>query len=239
LVNVGWMLAECGLVGENCYTSLMRWIALLSLTFLAALVGCAQKQRVSADPLGAAPTDFAIELTILTGPQTFTMNEAHLRQSRYVMFADGSLYHGDDVDRLKGADWLPPLTRVLSRRQVAEVWSLAQQLGLTNPANPTGEVNFKLVQPTPDGVMYLTALTGWGERWTFTRPSSYDQPDPAMTQMARMLAQLAWASDQPPSSAMVMPKRYDFGPDPYARFRRPGGATAADAAPGKAKETRP
>lgn len=198
-------------------------------------VGCAQKQRVSADPLGVAPTDFAIELTILTGPETFASNEVQLRQSRYVMFADGSLYQGDDVERLRGADWLPPLTRVLTRRQVAEIWSLAQQLGLTNPDNPTVEANFKLVQTAPDGVMYLTAITGWGERWTFVRPSSFDSPDPAMTHLARALAKLAWSSDQPASAAMIMPKRYDFGPDPYARYRQPGGATGATSAPGKAK----
>lgn len=216
----------------------MRWIALLLLSLTTLLHGCAQKQRVSADPLGVAPTDFAIEMTILTGPQTFASNEAQLRQSRYVMFADGSLYQGDDVERLKGADWLPPLTRMLTRRQVAEIWSLAQQLGLTNPNNPTGEANFKLVQPAPDGVTYLTAITGWGERWTFTRPSAFDQPDPAMSQMARALAKLAWASDQAASSAMIMPKRYDFGPDPYARYRQAGGAPAATSAPGKAKAGR-
>ena len=202
---------------------------------LALAAGCAQKQRVSADPLGTAPTDFAIELTILTGPQTFASNEVQLRQSRYVMFADGSLYQGDDVERLKGADWLPPLTRMLTRRQVAEIWALAQQLGMTNPDNPTAEANFKLIQAEPDGVTYLTAITGWGERWTFVRPSSFDSPDPAMTQLARALAKLAWASDQGASNAMIMPKRYDFGPDPYARYRQPGGAPAATAAPGKAR----
>jgi hypothetical protein len=214
----------------------MRWIALLLMLLTALFAGCAKKQRVSSDPLGVAPADFAIELTILTGPQTFASNEAHLRQSRYVMFADGSLYHGDDVERMKGGDWLPPLTRVLTRRQVAEIWSLAQQLGLTNPANPTAEINFRLVQPAPDGVTYLAALTGWDERWTFERPSSFDQPDPAMTQLARALARLAWASDQPAANAMIMPKRYDFGPDPYARYRQEGGAPAATTAPGKARE---
>lgn len=193
--------------------------------------GCAQEQRTSVDPLGVAPTDFALEMTILTGPSAPTSSEAHLRQSRYVLFADGSLYQGDDADRAKGADWLPPLTRVLTRRQQADLWSLAQQLGFTDPANAHGgAVNFKLVSPPADGVAHLAAFSGWGERWTFVRPGELADPDPAMTQLARELARLAWASDQPPAVISVEPKRYDFGPDPYARFRAPGGAPAAEVA---------
>ena len=30
---------------------------------------------------------------------------------------------------------------------------------------------------------------------------------------------LAWATDDPPLETMVMPRRYDLGPDPYARYR--------------------
>ncbi len=204
------------------------------LAFTLACAGCAQKQQVSVDPLGAAPTDFAIELTILTGMDTPPSSEAHLRQSRYVLFADGSLYQGDDPQREHGPDWLPPLTRVLTRRQLAEIWSLSQQLGFTDPANAQlGAVNFKLVAPPQDGVAYLAAFSGWGERWTFVRTGTLAEPDPAMVQLARDLAQRAWASDQLPAAISVAPKRYDFGPDPYARFRQPGGAPAADIANGK------
>ena len=78
------------------------------LPALAACVigaaGCATKKTVSIDPLGVAPNDFSIELTILTGPQAPASNDAHLRQSRYVLFADGSLHQGDDLEHAKGAD---------------------------------------------------------------------------------------------------------------------------------------
>jgi hypothetical protein len=207
----------------------MRWIALLPLLALVGFgFGCSQLQRSSADPLGAAPTDFALELTILTGPLVTTSDQAHLRQSRYVLFADGSLYQGDDVDRSHRADWLPPLTRFLSRRQVAEVWSLAQQLGFTSPKSSPSAVNFKLAVPPADGVTYLATFTGWGERWSLVRSGAAGEADPAMAQLTRELARLAWSSDVLPAAAAVMPVRYDFGPDPYARFRQPGGAPAAN-----------
>ncbi len=210
-----------------------------------AFGGCARKQQVSADPLGIAPTDFSIEATVMTGEGATLTNAAHLRQSRYVLFADGSLYFGEDVNREQGADWLPPLTRVLTRKQVADVWSLAKQLGFTDPNNAGGAaINFKMVRPGVDGVTQIVAFRGWGERCTFVHSwapkgdkekadgeAPSDQPDPAMTQLVRELARLAWASDTPPVEAVVMPMRYDFGPDPYARFRQPGGATAATSAP--------
>ena len=204
--------------------------------------GCQQYRRVSTDPLGAAPTDFSLEVTVLTpppppvtttAPASQLASAAHLRQSRYVLFADGSLYQGDDAEHSKGADWLPPLTRVLTRRQVAEVWELSQQLGFTDPANANGATNFKLVPPPDDGhVTYLATFRGWGRRWTFTRASAEAQPDAAMTQLVRDLAQLAWSSDLPPTAGYIMPKRYDFGSDPYARYRQSGGAPAATTVPG-------
>lgn len=217
----------------------MRWIALLALSILL-IGGCAHKKPVSADPLGAAPTDFSIELTVLTGPSSPPSSDAHLRQSRYVLFADGSLHQGDDLERVHGADWLPPLTRILTRRQMAEIWSLCQQLGFVlDPAVTSGAINFKLVQPSPDGVTYLAGFSGWGERWTFDRPCSSERPDPAMVQLTRALARLAWATDLPPTSASIMPKRYDFGPDPYARYRTAGGAPAATTSPAENQRGKP
>lgn len=221
----------------------------LSMAGAIAVTGCGAPQRVSADPLGAAPTDFALEVTILTPAPATTQPtstapataptaapatmpaEAHLRQSRYVLFSDGSLHQGEDSDHSKGAEWLPPITRVLSRRQIAEVWSLAQQLGFNDPKNAgNSAINFRTVPPPSEGaVVYLMAFRGWGQWWTFTRNSPMDHPDPAMTEMVRALAQLAWASDMPATEPHVVPRRYDFGADPYERYRQPGGAPAAAA----------
>jgi len=221
-----------------------RWIVIMVLLPSCAWpgAGCQQQKRVSTDPLGAAPTDFALELTILTpppalsaatAPATMPATAVHLRQSRYVLFADGSLYQGDDPEHAKGADWLPPLTRVLTRRQVAEVWTLAQQLGFTDPDKSSGATNFKLASPPENGrVMYLATFGGWGHRWTFARPCTEADPDPAMTQLVRELAQMAWSSDLPAAAGYIMPKRYEFGPDPYARYRQTGGAPAATTRPG-------
>ena len=43
------------------------------------------------------------------------------------------------------------------------------------------------------------------------------QDDPRET--IRRLAALAWATDLPSNETFVAPIRYDFGPDPYARYR--------------------
>ncbi len=216
----------------------MRWIAILStLTVVCATAGCARGPIVSGDPLGAAPSDFALELTILADAKSAANGAAHLRQSRYVLFPDGSLHHGEDLSRARSADWLPPLTRVLTRRQVTKLWMIAQEHGFADSANSPGAFNFNLVAAPPEGVAYLLAISGWGERWGFERSGSTSEPDAGMTALSRELAQLSWTSDQPRTSVRVLPRRYNFGPDPYARFRQPGGAPAADVPPQRASES--
>ena len=39
--------------------------------------------------------------------------------------------------------------------------------------------------------------------------------------LVRHLAGLAWATDLPQKRIRTIPRRYDFGPDPYARYRTP------------------
>jgi hypothetical protein len=206
-----------------------QWMVMAMLAGAVLFAGCRAQQRESADPLGAAPTDFSVEVSVMTGTEV-PATAAHLRQCRYVLFADGSLFAGDDAAREQSADWLPPLTRVLTRRQVAEVWSLAQQLGFTNSQASHGAINFKTIHPAAGEVAYLASFRGRGQRWSFVRLDDPAAADPAMTEFVRALGRLAWASDALPAEVRVLPKRYDFGPDPYARFTQPGGAPAAAAA---------
>lgn len=199
-------------------------LCLLGLSGLLVLAGgcSSEPAAVPTDPLSGAPADFSIDLAMFTGAQVGPRSEVHLQQSRYVVFPDGSLCYGPDLDRTHGPDWLPPLTRILSHRQVAELWSLVQQIGLADPSAADELTNFKLVQVGPREIVYLVAFTGSDQRWNFLRRGSIDQPtDPAITQLVRALAKLAWASDQTDIDVKVMPKRYFFGPDPYAPYRKP------------------
>ena len=75
--------------------------------------------------------------------------------------------------------------------------------------------------PPPQRLVHLLAVTGNDDRWVFTR--SYgpgDATDPALTELIRHLADLAWADDLPEGRIIVQPRRYDLGPDPYARYRK-------------------
>ena len=137
-----------------------------------------------------------------------------------MLLADGLLPYGTETDR--GGARLPPRARLLSRAQMAGIWSMVRQLGFGDPAAGTAPVNFDLLRPPHDGTAYLIAFTAGEDRWAFHRPSDGDGgPDAASASLARRLARLAWATDLPERPIAVIPQRYDFGPDPYARYRRP------------------
>jgi len=197
------------------------------LAFLCVIIalatGCSSEPAaIPTDPLSGVPADFSIDLAVITGSEVVPQREAHLQQSHYVLFPDGSLCYGPDPDRTHGPNWLPPLTRILSHRQVAEVWSLIHQLGLADPSSGDELTNFKLVQVGPKEAAYLVEFTAAGRRLNFIRRNAIDAPsDPALTQLVHTLAKLAWAGDQPDIDVKTMPKRYYFGPDPYAPYRKP------------------
>jgi hypothetical protein len=200
------------------YTGMMHR-GLVTMAAAVVLVGCAATPLVSEDPLGFTPEDFSLDVTVLTGSGAEIYPQAHLRQSRFVLMPNGSLHFGVDADRTRGSNWLPDVVRTLDRRQVQEVWSLARQLGLTDPGRGDGRVNFDLVKAPPEHVVYLAAFTGDDEAWSFIRSGTAAHPDPALTSLTRLLARLSWASDVEAQAAAVMPTRYNFGPDPYARYR--------------------
>lgn len=188
---------------------------------------------LAVDPLAVAPADFTIDLTVLTGraierdvrnavlenraePEMLVVER---EQSRLVLLADGALYYGTDPNL--GTDWLPPWSRRLSREQVAELWRLTKQLGFDDPAAGDAIGNIDQVTCGPDEIVHILALTGDGRRWLFVRRTPSDQePDAATTTMVRRMAALAWASDGHTAEVIMLPTRYDFGPDPYAPFRR-------------------
>jgi hypothetical protein len=196
--------------------------AVMSALGILGLTACALHPPVDVNPQGPAPDNFTLDMAILTGLGAETRTEAHLKQSRFILFPDGTLRYGIDAERTYGANWRPDVARRLSRQQVQEVWALARHLGLTDPAKGDEPTNFALVRAEPNQVVYLAAFTGGEDSWEFVRRSQAGEPsDPPLTALARRLAQLAWASDVDETAAAIMPIRYNFGPDPYARYRQP------------------
>jgi len=175
------------------------------------------------DPARAVPADFSLDLTVRVGPDTGgpgpAGSDVSLRSARYVLFCDGSLHwEAGGTDPARG---LPPQRRVLDQRQVAGLWSLLERLGYTDPQSAAAPVNVKLIEVAPGETVSLGVITGHDRRWAVVSRDGPDRkPDPAMPRLIEHLDGLAWAtaSDDPAAGAL---RRAEYGPDPYARYRRP------------------
>lgn len=196
----------------------------MAIVLVACLLlgGCATKPPVVVDPLGAAPQDFSLDVTVMTGRDVDDVQKAKLLCGRYVLEADGSLHQGVAESASWGARWLPERTRTLSREQVAQVWSLTQQMGFVDPVRGNENINLYLIDPSPGDVTYLLATTANDNRMTYVQSKGIGEPgDPAVTRLVEMLAELSWTSPTPQAQGYEIPMRYEFGPDPYARYRQP------------------
>ncbi|MBT4584388.1 MAG: hypothetical protein HOC93_04830 [Phycisphaerae bacterium] len=190
----------------------MRWI--FSMIVLVLLAACKAPPPV-VDPLAIAPGDFSLDVTVVTSePHTL----AHMRSSRYVVFPDGSLHHGDEDGW--GPNTLPVKTRHLTREQIAMVWNRLDQMGMANDARADETVNFQLLEKPSDGSLYMIAVTAKGKYWNYIRYIGQQDPaDPAFEYIIRLLAGYAWATDLPGVEVYEEPNRYDLGPDPYEKYR--------------------
>ncbi len=131
---------------------------------------------------------------------------------QFLLDPDGLLQYGPLGAR--NADWQPTATRLLTRDERAEVWLLVRQLGYADPAD--GQVT--IASPSQPGACRLS-LTGWDTRWSFASHVGSEQTsDAAMLQLVDRLAGLLRLEPNRPTRTII-PRRYDFGPDPYARYR--------------------
>lgn len=187
--------------------------------FALVLSGCAVQQQYAKDPLGEAPTDFSVDLTVL-GTEEQMDPATMVLPSRFVLFADGSLHWG--LDEGSGTAWIPPLRRTLTREQVAGVWAYAKQLGLADSSTAKPQGNLKVMSnPSSGRVIFVLDFTGRGNRWGFLQEMNVkDASNSAVNDFARKLADLAWAGDFSSDRRLVEPRRYDFGADPYAQYRK-------------------
>jgi hypothetical protein len=185
----------------------MRQVLMLVSAVLVA-GGCSAPPEAGEMP-AVVPVDFSLDIAVI-GDEGET-----LPADRFVLFPDGTLHCGISAGR--GARWLPEPVRHLSRRQMAEIWSECGRLGLLDPDTADRVVNPNLIEQVtgPRVSTWFTAVTGADHRWNFVRGTA---DATAQRELVDKLAVLAWAEELRRRD-IITPRRYDFGPDPYAQFR--------------------
>ncbi len=195
----------------------------IGLAMLAG--GCAAAKPGPGDPLGAVPTDLTLDVAVVSGGRAEAERggeervPAELRSSRFVLLPNGDLHYAPQ--RMGVRSGRPPLVRRLSRDELARVWSLCRETGLAEAKRMAMDQS-PVPNPATGEVAYAIALQVGGEYRGVKRVHDRDEaPQSPEGTLVRELARLAWADEMPAERAMVMPKRYDFGPDPYERYRKP------------------
>ena len=216
------------------------FIAGLLMTAIAmCLVGCGSTPAPVAD---GVPEDGIIAAGVVVGPGLVREIQqhpedwpVHLRPGRAIILADGSLRA--DVGQTLDLGDRPGVSRHLRRAQLAELWRDLDGLGLGEPEAGNYEGNPKLLQPGRREVLQVLECRRDGRDWIVVHrfevpaPASGDESDaeivakaeldedPRLRAAIRRIAALAWAADLPPDGVPRYPERYDFGPDPWARYR--------------------
>lgn len=189
-------------------------LPLAAMLLAAAAAACTDVRQLKVDA-SEPPADFAVDVTVLTGRSAKDLPQAHLRQGKYTLLADGSL-HADAGDSLD-FDTRPARTRWLYHAQVEGVWDLARECGYLDPSSSSLEVWPQLVAPAADEIVFLIWIRADEADWWYVRRCrTTGVPDPQVARFVRAMCGLAWITDVPPDR--VLPQRYDFGPDPYAGF---------------------
>ena len=191
-----------------------RFPAILLMLFsLVVLQACSAPPQVK-DPMSIAPNDFSLDITVVT---TEPHDLAHMRSSRFVVFPNGALHHGAEPGW--GPNTLPSRTRLLSREQVSTIWNRLDQMGMSTSKQADETVNFQLLPKPENGSVYMVGIKAKGKYWNYVRFITEDQTaDPAFTNLIRLLAGYAWASDQPDVIGYEEPIRYDLGGNPYESY---------------------
>lgn len=180
------------------------------------MTGCSDVRTARVESL-QTPVDLSIDVTILTGSAAKDLPQAHTRQGKFTLLADGSLRsdYGDSLNFLTR----PAPTRWLYRSQVDGLWNLAGKEGWLDTSTSSIDVWPGLVRPAKDEIVYILFFHADGTDWWFVRRfRTSDIPDPHAVAFIRSLCDLAWATDRSPDKNL--PHRYDFGPDPYEGFTK-------------------
>lgn len=191
-------------------------LGLLSFSVGCSTTGTPSSQSVpGSDPLMGVPRDFQLDVRVLVGAKVEDRDRLERRQVHMIVLPDGALHAavGDQV--IPGSR--PGLARVLYRDQVADLWVLLQQSSFIGSGDPViGPVR----QPGAKEIVYIVEYTMDNiRRRIVERQLSGDARGSATTVLVRSMGAMAWLRDRPIRDSTVMPIRYDFGPDPWARYR--------------------
>ena len=218
-------------------TSSLRRILMFLLAgglSIIAAAGCTgDPSRVESD---GSPEDSIIDASVIVGEDLGIRIKrdpgawpVQLRPARAIVLPDGVLR--SDVGANLGIDDRPGMTRHLYRTQLVELWKEIDVLGFGSPSAGNYAGNLELLEPGDDEVIQILQLQRGGRDWTIVRrfeipknaspedASTFDVEDPQMRTAMRRMAALAWAWDVPPDDSIRFPERYDFGPDPWSRYR--------------------
>lgn len=211
-----------------------RFAAALSWSAICLLLGCTAAV-VPLGPGSEVPPDLAINATVIRGGSAPRADRVELRSGRWLLLPDGSLRATLEADPAAAPPdhrVRPGVVRRLRDAEVEEIWRLAGRLGLADPANATISAPPASIDAGPRELVELIEFAGQGRSWAFlSRRPAASGGDPVLGQMIRALAERAWMADRPPELEPGAAIRYDFGPDPYDRYRTPAGAAAAGSRP--------
>ncbi len=164
---------------------------LLSFFCVLLFSGCTTNHPIT-DPLSVAPNDFSLDITIAA---TEPHHLAHLNSSRFVVFPNGALHHGDEEGW--GPNTLPARTRILSREQIAKIWILLDEVGMSNPENADQTVNFQILPKPKEGLVYMIAINAHGKYWNYVNYISDEKTiEPKYIKLIRLLAKYSWVSEE-------------------------------------------
>lgn len=185
-----------------------------------------ESQPTPADQIAGVPGDFTLDLAILTPQNHFgkkistteTDDQAPTFEPTRIMLLPGGLLQAE-LDGNYRAAARPPLVRRLTNQQIAETWSLLRQLGFGDPAAGDQYTNPKLINAPETGARYILEIHADDRVWMIRRDAQNETDHPAMQHLANYLSGLAWLDTDMGPTMTVAPRLYDFGPDPYARYR--------------------
>jgi hypothetical protein len=199
-----------------CSRCCFRLLVVLAVALL--LSGCASKETVTVEVPATPPEDFTLDVLVLAGSDVPARGPVDQRPGRFVVRADGSLHYGS---RDGG---LPPRVRTLDQRDIDNLWALSGDLAMLEPELREPPRNPEIEGDPPRGMRYVVTFVSDSERWM----RRYDRPEPrdagkgeAAVRLVRALADYAWLSDEPTVRRITIPRRYDFGPNPYERYGPP------------------
>ena len=221
------------LSGSRSRSTFLLRLLTTCLPLLPLLVVAACSSR-PASTEGVVPADAVIDATVLVGDDLGRrirrdpgLWPVQFRPARAIILPDGVLRA--DVGADLRVDDRPGVARHLYRAQLEDLWRGLDELGFGDPVVGDYDGNLGLLVPGDDEVIQILALQRGGRDWAIVRrfqippdttpAAAAGLEDARMRSAIRRLAALAWAFDDPPNDSIDFPERYDFGPDPWVRYR--------------------